>query len=174
MSISFLQLAGMAVSAYGAYQQSVATKNAYEYQAKVAQNNAQIARWQAEDAVTRGQKEEANHRLKLAQMAGSQRASMAARGLDLGTGSALDILTGTEFMGEMDALTIRDNAGREAWAYSNKGNEYEANAELMRYRADSESPWMAAGASLLTQGGAVAEKWYNRGQYGKPTVTVTG
>lgn len=165
ISLAALQTAGLAVSAYGVYQQSVATKNAYEYQAKVAANNAQIARWQAEDAITRGQNEEAAHRLKVAQTAGSQRALMAARGLSLDSGSPLDILTGTELMGEMDALTIRDNANRDAWAYTNKASEYTANSQLLENRADAESPWASAGGTLLTQGGAVAEKWYSRGEW---------
>jgi hypothetical protein len=160
-------VAGLAFSAYGAYSQSVATRNAYEYQAKVAANNAQIAKWQSEDAIARGQKEEETHRLKVAHLMSSQRASMAARGLSLDYGSPLDILTGTEFMGEIDALAIRDNAARDAWAYRNKGAEYDANSTLLENRADSESPWLSAGGTLLTQGGAVAEKWY------KPSTKMT-
>lgn len=155
-----------AVSAYGAYQTSQANKDAANYQAQVAQNNAQIASWNAQDALDRGQRAEADQRLKNSQFKGDQRASLAARGLDLGEGSPVDILATTDFMGERDALTIRDNAAKEAWGYRIQGNNANDNANLLRARADAENPTMAAGMSLLGSAGSVASKWYGSGMGG--------
>ena len=42
---------------------------------------------------------------------------MAANGVDLSSGSPLDILGDTAMYGELDALTIRSNAEREAYGY---------------------------------------------------------
>lgn len=154
-----IQAVGVGLSVLGAYQQSQSTKQAYEYQSRVQANNAKIAEWQAQDAIERGQKEEAAHRQKLAALKGTQRASMAARGLDLGFGSPLDILTSTEYVGEIEALNIRDNAARTAWAYRNQSRDATSDAGMLKSRADAESPWMAAGSTLLTRGASVAEKW---------------
>lgn len=155
-----LQLAGGAVSAAGAYRNSQGAKTAYGAQAQVNDNNAQIARWQADDAIARGNQEASRMRVKTNQLKGTQRAHMAANGVDLGVGSALSILTDTDQFGEIDAGTIKDNAAREAWAIRNQAQNFASEADLMRSRADAESPWMAAGTSMLTAAGKVAGNWY--------------
>src|SRR5689334_16302266 len=90
-----LQIGGVVGQTVGAYQKSQGDKIAYEYQSKLARNNAQLAEWQAHDAITRGQVAENNQRQKTAQLAGTQRAIMAARGLSLDEGSPLNILSDT-------------------------------------------------------------------------------
>lgn len=155
-----LQGVGAAASAYGAYSKSSADKSALEYQAAVARNNQQMATWQSEDALARGQTAVNQHQLKVAQLRGTQRASLAAHGIDLGQDSALDILSDTEYMGKIDANTIIDNSNKEAWTFRNQAANYGANAGLLALRSDSESPWGAAGGSLLTSAGSVAKSWY--------------
>lgn len=161
-----MQVAGVVTGAFGAYNTSKATKTAYETQAAVARNNAQYAEWQARDAIRRGQEAEGAHRLKVAQLKGSQRARLAANGVVLDEGSALNILADTDFMGENDALTIRDNASREAWALRRQAAGFEADAGLLSTRAKDESPLFAAGSTLLTGAGQVAASWYKRKQAG--------
>ena len=148
------------MQAVNVYDNSKANKAAYGAQAQINANNAQIARWQAEDALKRGDREASRSRMKTHQLKGTQRARMAANGVDLGVGSALNILNDTDFFGEIDATTIEDNAAREAWAIRNQAQNFASEASLLRSRADSESPWMAAGTSLLTSAGRVAANWY--------------
>lgn len=159
---------GMAV--IGAYNKSKAEKYAAEYQAQVQANNAQLAQWKAQDAITRGQTEVARQQLKTRQLKGAQRASMAARGIDLGEGSALNILTDTDLMGAVDANTLADNASKEAWALRNEAAGASANAGLLRDRAGSVNPFMDAAGTALTAGGAVASSWYklNKDNMGLP------
>lgn len=156
-----LQIAGAVSGAFGSYQQSKATQAAYNYQAAVNRNNAQIAEWQAADAIARGQKSEQAQRLKAAQLKSSQRAAFAARGVALNEGSPLNILADTDYMNELDALTIRDNAARESWAFRNQAAGYASDASMLSARADAESPMGAAFGSLLTGAGVVADSWYN-------------
>jgi len=155
-----IQGVGMAYSAYSAYAGAKASNAAMEYQAQIARNNASMDDWRAADAINRGQISEADQRMKTGQLKGRQRALMAARGIDLGEGSALDILTTTDLMGERDALTIRDNAVREAWGYTQQANNARGNADVYQYRADSNSPLTAAASTVLTSGGTVASSWY--------------
>lgn len=155
-----LQLAGVGLGAAGAYSSSRNTKSAYQAQAQVAKNNAIIAGWQAEDALVRGDRAASVSRSKTRQLKGSQRAALAANGVDLGEGSALNILTDTDYFGEMDANTITDNAAREAWAIRSQASGYSAEASMLSSRASSEQPWLSTATSLLTSAGRVADRWY--------------
>lgn len=163
-----LQIAGVVSGVMGSANQSKATQQAYDYQAAVNRNNAQVAEWQAQDALTRGAKAEQAQRLKVAQLKSSQRAGFAARGVALDEGSPLAILQDTDYMGELDALTIRDNAAKEAWGARMQGANYAGDASMLSARAGAESPSGAALNTLLTGAGAVASSWYNRGGKTKP------
>lgn len=155
------QAAGGVAAAYGAYNKSKADQTAYDMQAKVADNNKQYANWQAEDALRRGEKAGVAHQLKTRQLKGTQIARMAERGIDLGEGSALNILTDTDYMGAIDVNTITDNAAKEAWVYRTQAQNYGSNADLLRYRANSENAAGAAAGTLLTSAGNVASRWYD-------------
>lgn len=157
-----LSIAGAVTSIGGAYNKSKSDKAAYEYQAAVNRNNSTMAEWNARDAVTRGQKAEQQQRLKTAALRSTQRASFAARGMALDEGSPLSILDDTDFMGEQDALTLRDNAAREAWGYRVQAGNYASDAGMLSARADSESPIKSAGTTLLSSAGQVASSWYSR------------
>lgn len=162
MASTGMQVAGMVTSTMGAYEKSKATKGAYEYQAAVSENNATMARWQAQDALQRGARTEQTQRLKTAQVRGSQRAALAARGVALDEGSALNLLDDTDYMGEMDVNTIRGNANKEAWGARVQAGNYAGDAGMLSARADAESPGFAAATSLLTGAGSVADSWYRR------------
>ncbi|MDZ4051631.1 MAG: hypothetical protein U1D54_15875 [Limnobacter sp.] len=155
-----LMIAGTVAGAYGAYNQSKASKASLEYQASVARNNAEYSESQARDAIRRGQVAENDVRRRTAQLRGSQRARLAANGVDLGEGSALNILLDTDYFGELDALNVRDNSNREAAALRTQGSNQIGNANLLDARADMESPIGAALPTLLTGAGAVANSWY--------------
>jgi hypothetical protein len=165
-----MQVAGAVTSAQGAAQQSQATKAAYEYQSAVSSNNAQLAQWQAQDALQRGAQAEQQQRLKTAQLKGSQRARLAANGVALDEGSALNVLQDTDYMGGQDAMTIRDNAAREAWGYRTQAGNYASDASMLQSRADAEDPDRAMFGSLLGSAGSVASSWYKR----KTTTTSGG
>lgn len=153
-------VAGLGLSAMGAYQQSKAAQASADYQAQIARNNAVAQEQQAKDALSRGDDEVARLRRIAGQVKGSQRASMAARGLDLNEGSALKLQEDTDFFGAVDQTTARNNAKREAWGYTNGAANSSANAELYNYNARSQSPGLATATSLLTGAGAVADRWY--------------
>lgn len=156
-----LMAAGTVSSAMSARTQSQNTQAAYDYQSKVAANNAQIAEWQAQDALSRGAKTEQQQRLKAAQLKSTQRATMAARGVALDEGSPLAILDDTDFMNELDVSTIRDNANKEAWGYRNQAAGMTSDASMLASRANAEDPNAAMSSSLLTSAGSVASSWYS-------------
>lgn len=154
---------GSGLQAASAYNNSQGTKTAYAAQGKINENNAQMAEWRAQDALARGGRSMYATGLKTKALKGAQRARLAANGVDLGVGSALEILTDTDYFGQVDQDTVMDNAQREAWALRNEAQNFRSEADLMRSRAASERPALAAGTSLLTSAGRVAGNWYGSG-----------
>ena len=155
-------MAGSAgMSMVGAMNSADAQKQAFAYQAQVAANNADIARQQATLAIQNGQTREQTQQLKTGQIYGAQRAAMAANGIDLGEGSATDMLATTRFMGDRDALTIRDDAARSAWAARVQAASYDSQGSLMRAQGDAIDPMMAGATSLLGSAASIAGVWAN-------------
>jgi hypothetical protein len=151
--------AGAIMQAGGAYQQAQGQRSSLQYQASVARANAALAGDQASDAIRNGQTAEGIQDLKTGQMIGTQRAHLAAAGVDLGEGSANDILSTTKYMGERDALQIHDNAMMQAWGYRTQQQNFLDDANREDSEAATISPWMAAGTSLLTGATKVAGVW---------------
>jgi hypothetical protein len=151
--------AGAIVNAGSAYMAAQGQRSALQFQASVDRENAVFAGDQASDAVRNGQTLEGIQRLKTGQMVGTQRTRMAAAGVDLGEGSANDILTTTKYMGERDALQINDNAMMQAWGYRTQQQGFLDDAARAEGQADTIHPWMAASTSLLTGATNVASSW---------------
>lgn len=164
---AILTLGSTALSAMGSIQQGQAAAASANYNAKVADMNAQISDRRARDALERGKVEEQKKRTQAQQVLGQQRAAMAANGVDIGFGSPLDTLVDTATLGEVDALTIRSNAAREAYDFKVQAANGRADANLSRMSAKSASTggYLNAGATLLTGAG----KAY--GQYKSPLAT---
>lgn len=156
---SVMRGVGAMTKAYGTYSRADAESMAMAYQAQTQRNNQQYAEYQAQGALRKGASDEQALRLRVANLKGAQRARLAANGVDLSEGSALNILTDTDFMGNLDALRIRDNAALEAWAYREQGKGYAANAEILKGKSDSISPMLETVGSLLTDAEQVSSFW---------------
>lgn len=85
---------------------------------------------------------------------------MGANGVDLTTGSALDRLVSTDYLGEVDANTIRANAAREAAGHRMQAVGYSGEATMQRAARRGISPFAAGLTSLATSAGEVASDWY--------------
>mgnify|MGYP000978178157 FL=1 len=154
------QGAGVATSAAGAYYTAKGEKLALQGQADLAETNARVAELSAQSAIRQGQKAEQSVRLRTANLKSSQRASMAANGIDLGSETAVNILTSTDVMGEIDANTVAANAARSAWGYRTEGVNFRNDALLKRSSAGSINPMMRTGTTLLTGATDVAKSYY--------------
>jgi hypothetical protein len=107
-------------------------QKASESQAQLADFNASVAELQAKDAIERGAEAESRFRTTIRSTIGSQRAGIAAGNIDVGFGSAVDTQADAAFLGELDAMTIRTNAAREAWGYQVQGQDMHKRAEIAR------------------------------------------
>ena len=141
-----LSAAGTGLSAVGAYNQARTGK-------AVAEANAQNAELQAQDALRRGEKDAQEIQRRAASFKSSQRVSLAAKGLDLGYGTAADLQDQTDFFSQQDVATARTNARKEAWNLRAQRNNYQMEAAASR-------PWLSSGSTLLAGAGQVASRWY--------------
>jgi|GEM_PF-3347557 hypothetical protein len=104
------------------------TEQAADQNADVLAFNARMYEAQSRDAIRRGYEEEQVFRQGTQKLLGSQRTGFAGQGVDVTSGSALDVQMDTAYQSELDALTIRLNANREAWGFTTKAT----NEEMLR------------------------------------------
>ena len=158
--------AGVASNTVGSYWSAQNTKITLEGQAKLADINARISELGAEQELIKGEREVAQVTMRAGQLKGSQRAAMAANGIDLGTGNAAEIQATTDLMKEIDKNTVEANAVRSAWGYRTQGMNYQNEALVKRGSAGGINPGMTAFGSLLSNSGQVAGTWYSMNKAG--------
>lgn len=131
-----------------------AAKSEAAYNAEVFGRNADLAEEQAVDALARGRASEMALRRKGRGLTASQRASFAAQGLDINSGSAMDVQQNDIALSELDALTIRNNAQREALGFRKQAAYDREDAELAlkggRARANAITKEATYGTLLTT------------------------
>ena len=132
-AVSTMVMASMAVAtavtAYGQYQAGKAQEAAYEYNAKVQEQNAKVAQDKAAYEAERQAQ-------RIRRLNATQRAAYAASGVQL-SGTALDLMEDSTTQGEMDRLAILYGGDVEA---ANMRSE----ATLSRFQGKSAA---AAGTS---------------------------
>jgi hypothetical protein len=167
-----LMSAGAANNAVGAYYSAKGQRTSLRYQADIAETNARLSEMGAQSELARGQREEQSVRLRTAQLKSGQRAAMAANGIDLGEGSAAEILTSTDYMGEMDANTVASNAVQSAWGQRTQSLNFKNDALMARATASGINPSAAAMTSLLGDAGKIAAQWSSMNKSGaKPSTS---
>jgi hypothetical protein len=145
---ALIPLIGAGISAVGSAQAGADAQEA-------ANREAQIGELQGADALTRGNQEEERYRRELAQIVGGQKAAIGARNVKR-TGTALDLITDTQQVGDEDALTIQNDAARQAWGYRVGADESRRWGRSARSNAT-----MQAGATLLTGAAQSYGMWKN-------------
>lgn len=152
--------AGALMSSQAAKENAAGQKAAMQFDAQEKRNDAILADHAAKDAIYRGQQAQFRSRVQAGQLKGAQRARFAAAGLDLNEGSPLNVLLDTDYLSDMDATTIADNAEREAWALRENAKGSRRNSQFLDWGAGRIDPKMAATSSLLGSAGQVASSWY--------------
>lgn len=128
---------------YGAYAHHEAGRR----QKKLMERNRRLAELQGEDAIARGEVAAERRKTQTGQVISSQRAALASQGVDVNSGSAADVQASSAYLGELDAVTIRNNAAREAWGYKVQANDYGLRGAYAKQTEDQ-----AAVTTLLTGG----------------------
>ena len=108
----------------------------------------------ARDVEKQGLRDEETMRDQVRQFIGGQRAALGASGVVASEGSAATLQDEAARQGEIDALTVRNNAYLEAWGMKTQARSLSAQAKMARRQA---------GMTLLTSSlsaGSIAAKGY--------------
>lgn len=155
-----LQIGGALSSALGGFYSAKSAKSSLKFQADIADTNARISELAAQSTLLQGHQQIGALTLRAGQLKSSQRAAMAANGIDLGVGSAAEVQASTDVMKEIDKNTVEANAVRSAWGYRTQAVSQQGEAAIKRASASGISPNSTAGASMLGGAASVASSWY--------------
>ncbi len=129
------------------YAQGQALNAQSSFQKTMAAINARMAKRQADGVIKVGDEQANQIKKKGQQIAGAQRASAAAQGLDVTDGSVADQLADTDEAVKSDMLNVRNNAWRQAW-----GIEAQSSLDLQSANTKADALRSEAGQTLLTGG----------------------
>ncbi|MEX3628261.1 MAG: hypothetical protein VB138_01115 [Burkholderia sp.] len=101
--------------------------------------NASIAELGAQSALSAGQQQIATQTLKAGQLKSSQRAAMAANGVDLGEGSAAEVQQSGDIVKDIDMDTLRANAARAAMGYRVQGMQAQLGSQLSALNTETNA-----------------------------------
>ena len=145
--------ASAGVQAKAAYNSVKAANIAAEYNAKIMENNAALAREKANINKEKGEEQARRHRLKISKLKGTQRSAFASSGVVVDSGSALDVLLDTVQTEQLDAIDIKRNASIEVWQSKASAQNFEQQANLSRLKR--RNAFDAAFASALGSGASI-------------------
>lgn len=128
----------------GAHGQAAALRGQARANEQMAEQEAQDAESAAEDALRRGSVDAANLLDQIPKYVGAQGSDFAASGVDLSSGSVRAVAFDTARAIVTDAVTIKNNAAREAW-----GLKKEASNIRLRARLNTIGARQAAKATVL-------------------------
>lgn len=161
---SIASTAGSLISGIGAIAGGRSGAASAKYNAALASNNAEIAEQNKTFAAHAGEEQAAQEELKTRAQVGGIIANQAAAGVDVGTGSAVDVRSSAKQLGELNAINVRANAARTAYGYENQATSDESQAQLDKYEAgqDTAGGEIAGGASII---GGLGNTAFKYGQY---------
>lgn len=129
-------------------------------QQKMFERNAQFADYQAADALERGAINEKRQRQTTNQVIGAQRTNLASQNVDVNRGSSLDVQGDAAYLGELDALTIRNNAAKEAYGFQVQAGDLRQRGTYAKQESQME-----AVNTILGSGGSLLLAKYGGGPY---------
>lgn len=146
-------VAGAATTAYSQVQSGNAQAAASKYNSQVASENATIAQQNASLAGAAGEAQVAQETQKTRATVGGIQAAQAANGVDINSGSDVDVRSSASALGELSAINIRSNAARTAYGYQTQSTSDTAQSKLDTFNAGQEQIAGETGAAGSVLGG---------------------
>lgn len=154
-------IAGAAVSAYGSISAGAAKSKADAYQAQVAQNNSTIAQRNAQYSEEAGAAQATEKSLQGAQQLGKIKASQAANGVDVNSGSAADVQASQRQINQLDTENTMQQSVLQAYGYRQQAASYAGQSGLDQAESgqDFEAGVLSGAGGLLGSAGSIGSKW---------------
>lgn len=156
-----MAVVGAATSAVGVIQQGEAAKKSADYNAEVAANNAKIADQNAKWAGHAGEQQAAIQQQKTRAAVGAMLADQGASGVDVESESSKNTRASAAELGQLDAMTIRSNAARQAYGYEVDSSNSTAQSQLDKFQGENakSASNINAGSTLLSGLGSAATNY---------------
>ncbi|MDP6718409.1 MAG: hypothetical protein QGF59_07165 [Pirellulaceae bacterium] len=150
------------MQAYGQQQAAKQAQAEANFRAALAENNRIRGEQLAEDALRRGKEAEREERIRGNLLLGQMQAVLGSSNVEVNEGSAGDLVIDQAEINELDALTVRTNAEREAQEFRFQAAAAGSEAALFRFSGENarRSGTFAAAGTLLSTAGTVAQRWY--------------
>lgn len=148
---------GTVISAFGSIGLASKQNAIAQSQANIARLNAQQALFASQLRMRAQENDQVRLTLKAGQTKSSQRAAIAANGLQTNVGSAAEMLASTDIIKEIDSNQIRENALRDSWGLKTQALNFENQA--LSYDASKVSPGSAFGTTLLQGASQIANRY---------------
>lgn len=155
---------GTVISAFGSIGLASKQNAIAQSQANIARLNAQQALFASQLRMRAQENDQVRLTLKAGQTKSSQRAAIAANGLQTNVGSAAEMLASTDIIKEIDSNQIRENALRESWGFRSQATNFEAQA--LSAEASKTSKGSAFGTTLLQGASQIANAYMVYGSMG--------
>ena len=162
------------MGASGQYAQGKAEEQAYKHQAAVNEQNAKLAQVSADDARRSAMIEEEKSGKQFEQLMGTQRATIAANGLDLSSDTMSTLLQDTIREGVEEATWIRHQGMMKKWGFQNEQYQHLRDADMNRAagkNARKAGKMNALGTLLSTAANMAMTGYQMRGTSGGKTPT---
>lgn len=152
---------GAIFGAVGSFEQGQAAADSAKFNAQVARQNAAISMQNSAIAGQAGSEQSFMSGEKTRSLVGNLKVNEAAAGVDVNSGSAQQTRQSADALGQLDAMTIRSNATREAYGYAQQANSQNEQADLDMTEAknDSVSAELNATSTFLGSAGSSANNF---------------
>lgn len=134
-------------------------KETYAMQAQAARTNVVYSKMKATHEIMAGQFQEQQILMKGAQVKGAQITALAASGIEMGSGTALDQLASTDLLKHIDSVNTRYNAEKQAWASRIQAQQFESEAAGADWAGSQISPDQAALWAFMGETGRGMQSW---------------
>jgi len=128
-----------AIGALGSIEQSRSSAAAAGYNSQVAAQNAALATQNASFAGAQGEQETAAEGAKTKAAVGATLANEGASGINVDTGSNVNVRESEAKLGMLNALTIRSNAAKSAYGYQTQSVSEQGQANLLKAQKSSDT-----------------------------------
>ena len=133
--------------------QARATRDSYEAQARIAEQNEARARNEAEAVSKAGAVEQKQMRDKIRAIQAEQAAGYGASGLSLASGTPQNVMVDTIVQGEEDVRQQTLNTARRKFALINQAQDYNTSARYQRQAGNNQFEALMGQASATRQAG---------------------
>lgn len=135
----WMALIPVAIAMVGGMMGAQNAKQEGAFNSSMLTGNAALKDQAATETINAGDTSADWQRVRTGQAIGTQRTAQAANGIDVNSGSAAQIQDDTAMLGELDALTIQNNAAREAYGYRVQAKQDRLNAAQVTTNAGNKA-----------------------------------